>query len=78
MNEDFDRAEGFRPAPRATRCCGMEIALTALVCQPPQAYARFAAFVMNPEWKFQELLASQRTVEEMRYSPGWTQVELDE
>ena len=78
MDEDHDGARGFRLAPRTMRCCGVETALTTLVYEPPQVYARFGVCVMNPEWKFRETLPSQRAVEEISYNPDWMQAEVDE
>lgn len=78
MSEDFDRAIGFRLAPRAMPCCGAAIALNAFAYEQPQAFARFGISVMNPEWNFAQSLASQRLVKEMTYSPNWTRADEEE
>lgn len=59
-------------------CCGFEAAPNELVYEQPFGYARFGTEVLNPEWKFQEALASRNAVDEMVSSLEWIRAAQDE
>ena len=66
LSEDYGKDGGFRLAPRAMPCCGAQVALNALIYEPPFfAFARFGFRIMNPNWRFMETLDSERAVDEI-------------
>ncbi|MFZ1962198.1 MAG: hypothetical protein WAU78_01785 [Roseiarcus sp.] len=71
MSADYAGDAGFRLAPRPVACCGAEVRLDMLVFEQPFAFARFGLRIMNPKWKFQATLASQRAVDEMARNFAW-------
>ncbi len=78
FDEDYDTEVSFRLQRRAAPCCGSSVALNELLYVHQFAFARFGIQVLEPVWKFQGTLTSERAVDEMARTLEWVRIAGEE